>query len=139
MTFSGVLITWFLLGLISGAIGASRNVGFWLHAFIGFLLGPIGILTALFFKPSDEATFQREGSASGMVKCPMCAELIKVEAKICKHCKSDVVHADQPAVESAISTEIYRLYQIQIFAEHVEVSGNRFESLEKAKAWIDAQ
>lgn len=26
-----------------------------------------------------------------MMKCPKCAELVKKEAKICKHCKSDLV------------------------------------------------
>lgn len=73
------------------------------------------------------------------MKCPMCAELIKAEAKICKHCKSEVASAKQLAIESTTSTEIYRLYQIQIFAEHVEVLGNRFVSLDEAKAWIDKQ
>lgn len=51
MTFGTILIVWILCGLLAGAIGASRNVGFLLHAMIGFLFGPIGIITAILSLP----------------------------------------------------------------------------------------
>jgi hypothetical protein len=61
LTFGGVVVLWLMFGLVSGAIGATRNVGFWLHAIVGFLFGPVGILTALLFKPTEEATFANFG------------------------------------------------------------------------------
>jgi hypothetical protein len=70
---TGFVITWVLCGLIAGAIGASRNVGFMLHAMIGFLFGPIGIITAVLFKPSEEEVFKSKGVRSGLVRCPFCA------------------------------------------------------------------
>lgn len=81
--FEALVIAWIIFGLLAGAIGASRNVGFAIHALIGFLFGPIGVLTALLFKPTDEDKYRRRGSASGFVKCPYCAELVKAEAQIC--------------------------------------------------------
>ena len=139
MTFGGIVITWILCGLVAGAIGASRGVGFFLHAVIGFLFGPIGILTALLFKPSDADTYESKGEASGLVKCPMCAELVKAEAQICKHCRSDLSKAAQTVKEHSVATELYRLYQIEEFSDRFEVMGNRFDSLEEAKKWIDKQ
>ena len=139
MTVGGVVVLWLMFGLVSGVLGATRNVGFWLHATVGFLFGPVGILTALLFKPTEEATFTNKGSDSGLIKCPMCAELVKSEAKICKHCKSELNNIEPQVTEVSTSTEIFRLHQIQVFSDHVEVSGNRFESVEKAKVWIDSQ
>ena len=35
----------------------------------------------------------KEYEKEAMMKCPMCAELIKKEAKVCKHCKHSLVPA----------------------------------------------
>ena len=139
MTVTGLIITWILFGLLAGAIGASRNVGFLFHAMIGFMFGPIGVLTALLFKPTEDDTYKRKGESSGLVKCPFCAELVKAEAKVCKHCHSDLSSSSTSEKTKSTGSEIYRLYQIEIFPEHCEVNGQKFDSLSEAKAWIDAQ
>lgn len=136
---TGLIIIWALCGLVAGAIGASRNVGFGLHALIGFLFGPIGILTALLFKPTDEDKYHRQGDSSGLQKCPYCAEVVKVEAKLCKHCRGDLTaEAYIPVPSKPIETELYRLYQIEIYDDHFKVEGERFETLDDAKKWIDS-
>ena len=135
-----LIVIWILCGLAAGAIGASRNVGFALHAIIGFLFGPIGILTALLFKPTDEDKYRGQGDASGLTKCPDCAELVKVEAKICKHCGSDLTLSSVNLISAAttpVDTELYRLYQIEIYSDHCIVEGNRFNNIDDAKKWID--
>ena len=137
---TALITVWVLCGLVAGAIGASRNVGFALHALIGFLFGPIGILTALLFKPTDEDKYRGQGDASGLTKCPYCAELVKVEAKICKHCRGDLTQDSGKQISSAnasINTELYRLYQIEIYPDHCIVEGERFDTVEDAKKWID--
>ena len=143
MTFSTFVFTWILCGVIAGAIGSARNVGFGFHAFIGFLFGPIGILTAVLFNPTDEEKYRSQGRLSGLVKCPYCAEFVKIEAKLCRHCRSDL--ASQQLIDARtvtatpFETEIYRLYQIEIHPDHCRVEGEKFETLEKAKSWIDSQ
>lgn len=140
MTFGAIVVMWILCGLIAGLIGSLRGVGFWFHALIGFCFGPIGFITALLSNSSDEAKFKKQGESSGLRKCPHCAEYVKQEAKICKHCRSELASTASPESKAqSLDTEIYRLYQIEIFAGHCEVSGQRFNSVDAAKAWIDSQ
>ena len=72
------ILVWVVLGLIGGYIysrkGRSAVVGF----LGGFILGPIGLILALLTR-------------SNLKKCPYCAEYIKPEAKVCKHCGREVV------------------------------------------------
>ena len=140
MTFGMIVVIWIFCGLVAGLIGSLRGVGFWFHALIGFCFGPVGFITALLSNPSDEAKFKSQGGSSGLRKCPYCAEYVKQEAKICKHCRSDLTSIAGPEIEPrSLDTEIYRLYQIEIFSDHCKVNDQRFESVDAAKAWIDAQ
>ena len=141
MSITAFIVTWVLFGLLAGAIGAARNVGFWLHAIIGFLFGPVGVLTALLFKPSVDEKFNKEGKSSGLVKCPFCAEIVKAEARICKHCHSNLTEAlgERTDTSSKVETELYRLFQIRTYSGLYEVDGNKFTTIDEAKAWIDDQ
>jgi hypothetical protein len=73
-----VILVWVILGLIAAYIynqkGRSAAVG----CMGGFILGPIGILLALLTRPN-------------LKKCPYCAEYIKPEAVVCKHCGKELV------------------------------------------------
>lgn len=75
-------LLWLILGALIGAYAAQRK-GFSLVAGVlgGALLGPLAIL--MFFVSSA-------GGEGKQRKCPSCAEWIKAEAKVCRHCKSTV-------------------------------------------------
>lgn len=70
-----VLLFLFCCGVIAGMIGASKDDA--LGGFLfGFFLGPFGVIFALLAK-------------GNRVKCPHCAELVRREAAVCKHCSRE--------------------------------------------------
>lgn len=78
-----LFLFWALFGALLG-VAAAQKKGFSVAGGIlgGLLLGPLAFL--LFFVSGITKDDQ-------MKKCPHCAEFIKVDAKVCKHCGRDVV------------------------------------------------
>ena len=79
------MVFWALFGALIGVSAAQRR-GFSVAAGIigGLLLGPLAVL--MYF-----VSGVTRGDATR--KCPQCAESIKAEAKVCKHCGRDVAPA----------------------------------------------
>ena len=83
------LAIWIILAMVGFYIGNNKgrgSEGF----FLGLILGPLGLLIAIFMKPKAKSL---EGTAlipGTTRKCPFCAELVKREAVICKHCQRDL-------------------------------------------------
>lgn len=80
-----LILSWWFLGALIGLSAAKRN-GFSqaAGALGGALLGPLAVFMYLVsgVTADDRST-----------KCPHCAEFIKAEAKVCKHCGRDVAAA----------------------------------------------
>ena len=78
-------IVWIVCSVAAGIVGANkgRTGTGWTR---GIILGPLGLLIIAIL-PTNQAGADAAAIASGgMRKCPYCAELVKKEAKICKHC-----------------------------------------------------
>ena len=73
-----MLVTAMLIGLIPAAIASSKGRSFLLWWLYGSLIFIVAIIHALIMKPVE--------SEVGGRNCPFCAERIKAEAIICKHC-----------------------------------------------------
>lgn len=75
-----MLIGWTILGALIGW-AASQKRGFNPIAGVlgGLLLGPFAIL--MYFVSGVG------GGVATLVKCPHCAESVKAEAQVCRHCR----------------------------------------------------
>lgn len=67
---------WILCGIIAAMIGSKKGEGC-LAFILGVILGPFGILIALF-------------STGNRIQCPYCKELIHKDANVCPHCQREV-------------------------------------------------
>jgi hypothetical protein len=75
-----------VMAVIPAYIAKSKGRSFGLFLFYGLMLGPIAIIHALVMKGETGAAQGGQGSK----KCPYCAETIKQEAIVCKHCGRDL-------------------------------------------------
>lgn len=93
-----VIIIAFICGVISAVVAVNKGrsgVGWFV---IGNLLGPLGLVLSLVVSKNQQAVEQAAIATGDMRKCPFCAELIKSEASVCRHCGREIKDAPQETI-----------------------------------------
>ncbi len=93
--FIGWLVVCGLLGIIPAAIAQSKGREFLPWWIYGTLLWIVALIHALCIAPEFDTT--------GMKKCPACAEWVKREALVCKHCGRDLPGPEAAAGAAGVS------------------------------------
>ena len=78
-----------ILSAIPAYIAQTKGKSFGPWYVYGILLLPIALIHSLVIE-KDNAEMEARSLSEGNKKCPYCAELVKREAIICKHCKSEL-------------------------------------------------
>lgn len=99
------LIIWIVCGIIAGAVYSNRGRSGISGFLIGVLLGPLGIILALVSKPNTQELESRSLASGDLKKCPNCAELVRGDARVCKHCGREFTG---PAVQASLSYQHLR-------------------------------
>lgn len=82
------MVLWVVCGVIAAMIVADKGGNGVIGFLVGVLFGPLGIVAA-FFLGDAKAKEAQQIAGGDSKKCPRCAELVKADALVCKHCGND--------------------------------------------------
>lgn len=84
-----IFFLWLVLAIIPAIIASSKGRSGFAWFLYGALIWPIALVHAIVIRPNLETVERRALEGGDVVKCHYCAELVRSEARICKHCGRD--------------------------------------------------
>jgi len=82
-----LILPWLIGAILVGAYASSKGRSAIGYFALSVILTPVlGIIIAVAAEPDIDKLEERAILAGKHRKCPYCAELVRMEASICKHC-----------------------------------------------------
>jgi len=103
------VILWIFFGIGSAMLANNKGNSAFVGLLLGALFGPIGLLISWASSNDDEELRKRRGENT---KCPYCAEYVKDDAIICKHC-GKTLRTNEPQMGLAEIVRKAKLYDEQ--------------------------
>jgi hypothetical protein len=101
-TYVAYFWLWLMCGIAAAIVASNKGRSGFGWFFLGFFLGPFGFILSLIVSKNATALEKSAIQSGAMKKCPFCAELVKVEAALCKHCGKELPEIVPPAQEEII-------------------------------------
>lgn len=105
---------WIGLGLVTGMVAHYKGRNLWLWTIFGLLAPIIGLAAAVLRPPNKKTVEKRILSRGEEKRCPHCAELVKREARICKHCQQPLSVAERASFRQASFDALDSDYQLPV-------------------------
>lgn len=87
-----IVFVWFVFAIVVGSAARSRNRSGFNWFLLSLFVSPLLTTVWLFILPKRSGLTRNEQieQLRSLRQCPSCAETVKREAKICKHCHRDL-------------------------------------------------
>lgn len=110
-----ILLSAFIFGGITAAVAGGKGNSPSQWFLIGFILGPLGLVFSLVSTKNEQSIENKKLKVGDFKKCLYCAELIKIDAKVCKHC-----YKEQNLIDSKENIELHKKLQSSIANNDIE-------------------
>jgi phosphotransferase system glucose/maltose/N-acetylglucosamine-specific IIC component len=85
-----IFIIWLGLAIVVGVAASNRGRAGFGWFILAILVSPLIAGLLVLVLPNQKLEVQRATEVANSRKCPMCAELVKRDALVCKHCGRDL-------------------------------------------------